>query len=79
MSCNGLRQNRRKGMVVSVTVLGLALFTFFLAYIAFGDASARSDPATVRYVAIVSSNRIRFKVTTSSTWLLLFPKDSKTR
>lgn len=58
MSCNGLRQNRHRGMVVSVTVLGLALFTFFLAYIAFGDANERSDPATVRYVAIVSSNQI---------------------
>lgn len=41
-------------MAVSVTILGLALLTVFLAYIAFGDANERSDPSTVRYVAIVS-------------------------
>lgn len=53
MSCRGWREYRRKGMAVSVTILGLALLTVFLAYIAFGDANERSDPLTVRYVAIV--------------------------
>lgn len=54
MKCYSLRQYNRKGMVLSVTILGVALLTVFLAYIAFGDATDRSDPATVRYVAIVS-------------------------
>lgn len=54
LNFDSLRQYRRKGTAVTVTVLGLALLTVFLAYIAFGDTSDRSDPARVRYVAIVS-------------------------
>lgn len=55
MSCKAWREYPRKGMAVSVTVLGLALLTVFLAYIAFGDANKRLDPSTLRFVAIVSS------------------------
>lgn len=54
MDCTAWRQYRRKGMAISVTVLGIALLTVFIAYITFGDANERSDPSTVRYVAIVS-------------------------
>lgn len=61
MSNTYLRQYRRKGMIVSVTVLGLALLTVLLAYISFGSAADRSDSATVRYVAIVSSQVGRCK------------------
>lgn len=61
MSNTSLRQYRRKGTIVSVTVLGLALLTVLLAYISFGSSTDRSDSATVRYVAIVSSQVDRCK------------------
>lgn len=53
MSCIPLGRDRR-GMTISVTILGLAVLTILLAYLAFGDNNDQSDIATVRFVAIVS-------------------------
>lgn len=61
MKCTSLRQYNRKGMAVSVTILGLALLAVFLAYISFGYATDQSDPRTVRYAAIVSHTAHRHK------------------
>lgn len=52
MVCTALDRKRRN-MTISVTVLGFALATVFLAYFAFGDNENVPETSSIRFVSIV--------------------------
>lgn len=52
MVCEGYFEKGRRGMTVSVLVLGVALMTVMLAYLAFGDDDDEGL-RTLRMIAIV--------------------------
>lgn len=43
----------RKGMTISVTILGLTLLTVLMAYLVFGDSNDKEDLASIRLVGIL--------------------------
>lgn len=53
MVCNFIEQGRR-GMTISVVVLGFALLTVMLAYLVFGDTNDAEGLRTLRMIGIVS-------------------------
>lgn len=53
MVCNCIEPGRR-GMTISVAILGGALCTLMLAYFVFGDANRMDETKTLVMVAVVS-------------------------
>ena len=56
MACRALDPERR-GMTISVVVLGVALFVVMMAYMAFGDSNDEADIATLRLAGVVCNLR----------------------
>lgn len=46
-------QPGRRSMTISVTVLGLALMTVLMAYLAFGDDNDKEGLASLKFIGIV--------------------------
>lgn len=53
MWCKSIGRDRR-GMTISVTILGVGLLTVMLAYLVFGDNNDNEALASIRLVNIVS-------------------------
>lgn len=52
MARNSPNRNRR-GMTITVTILGMTLFTILLAYFVIGDSNDREGLASVRLIGII--------------------------